>query len=96
MANIPNYYQRQQQPQMKPPPVPEKKRRFRWILIWLPAVIGLLYWIGSSISPSGSWEELMDVLGIRNRERYGQLAILGVLICCVCGIARVLRRNKKE
>jgi len=99
-----NQFQQQQQhgppgqPQWQtPPPKPRRRRRFRWeLFIALPLFLLAIIWIYKSIELGFSWDELLDKWRIHNKERFTTLAVLGVLACCVCAIARILRGNKKD
>ena len=70
---------------------PRLKERFRWGMILLPGVVLLVLWLASGVSIGFTWDEVMDVLHVRNRSRYTQLAILGLICVGVVAIARVLR-----
>jgi hypothetical protein len=83
-----------QQAAQVPPPQPVRRRRTRikgWIL-GVPLLLAVFFWLYRSVDVAVSWEDIMDRLGVRDRERYTRLAILGITICCLCAIARVLRR----
>lgn len=65
-------------------------------ILVIPAVILGAAWIIQAVKPSGSWQAILDAIGIRNQSRFTSLFVLGVLACAVCGIARVLRNDKGE
>jgi len=73
-----------------------EKGEFRWPIIWVIAALLLAAWLASGVRPAITWNGVMDVLRVKNRERYTQFAVLGVAICTVLGIARVLRAAKKN
>lgn len=77
-------------------PRPRRRWRFRWGIVWVLGTIFLAAWLVSGIRPAVSWDDIMDLLRVRNRERYTQLAVLGVTICGGLGIARVLGYGRKS
>lgn len=68
------------------------RRRFHWFLLAVPLVILSAVWLGQGIQPAATWEEVMDALNVRSRERYTQLATLGVLITAGLAVSRVVRK----
>ena len=76
---------------MPPPRPPERKpvKTTPWyagILGWLLLVLLLFVvvaWIAQPLRPAINWIEVMEALRVPqgSRERYTQLAMLGVLIC---------------
>ena len=81
---------------------PRRKRRKqperwrpKWFLLLVPAAILLGAYVISHIEPAGTWDDVMDALRIRNRERYTMLMCLGLFIVGVVAIARVLRDHGK-
>ncbi len=70
----------------------------RWSVLLVPLAILFAAWVISGIQPAGTWKEVMDFLHVKNRERYTQLACLGVALIAIVAIARVLGygRGKKE
>ena len=94
-----NEFQRHWPPmqQMPQAPSPKRRRRFRWeLFVGLPLLLLALIWIYNSIEIGFSWDELLDKWDIADKPRFTALAILGVLACCVCAIARVLRSKEGE
>ena len=76
---------------------PSRKRgEFRWGIVFVIAILLLLAWMASGARAGLSWDRVMDFLHVKNRERYTQLAVLGVAICAILGIARVLGWKKDE
>lgn len=90
MSQWPNNFNRQ-------PPIivrPRRRRRrrgFRWSLVIVPGVILLLIWMASGIEVGFSWDELLDDWGVVNKGRFTRLAVLGVVICGIVAVLRVLR-----
>ena len=81
----------QNRPVIIRPRKPKPKRRFRWAFVLVPAAVLLVLWIISGIEPAGSWDDVMDFLKVRNRERYTLLACLGLVIVAIAAIARIMR-----
>ena len=72
------------------------KRPFRWYVVLIPLLILFVMWLAEGLRPALSWNDFMDVLGIRQRERWSQLAALGVIICATLAILRVLRGKRRN
>jgi len=77
-------------------PLPEPKRGFRmeWILIPL-ALFGMAYVVRNANS-AVTWEQVMDLLHVKNRERYTMLFHLCVALTFVVAAIRILGRKKKR
>ena len=99
---LPNDYgfhgQRQRPILVRPPrTAPQRRRRWRprWSLLLIPAAILLGAYVISHVELAFTWDDVMDALDIRDRQRYTMLAVLGCL--CVAGvwIAKVLRDDRK-
>jgi predicted nucleic acid-binding Zn ribbon protein len=71
-----------------------KPRDFKWFLLGLLLLAALVLWLSRSLQPAISWVECMEILQVeqRDRERYTQLAFLGVLISASLAVYRVLRK----
>lgn len=100
---LPNDYrfheQRQRPIIVRPPRKPRQRRRRwrpRWSLLLIPAAVLLGAYVISHIELAFTWDDVMDALDIRDRQRYTMLAVLGCL--CVAGvwIAKVLGNDKKD
>jgi Ni/Fe-hydrogenase subunit HybB-like protein len=75
---------------------PRKKARFKWGIVIVPAVLLLAYWVGANIAVGVSWNSVMGALHVHNRQRYTQLACLGLVCVAVVAIARILRKKKDD
>jgi len=75
---------------------PKPKWRFRWAFVLVPAAVFLALWIISGIEPAGTWDDLMDFMKVRNRQRYTLLACLGLVIVAIVATARVLRPSEDD
>ena len=74
---------------------PRKKRlRGRWYLLLVPLLVLLAMWLAQGLEPARSWDEVMDSLGVRNRELYTQLMTLSVLIVAGLAVLRILGRGR--
>ena len=74
---------------------PHRKKRYRWEIITIPAAILLSAIVLKSIDLPTVWIDFLDYIGVRNRSRFTALFVLGVLACCICAIARVLKDGKE-
>ncbi len=75
---------------------PRRKSCFKWGIILVPGVILLAVWLASGVSVGVTWDDVMDVLRVHNRNRYTQLAILGLVAVGVVSIAKLLRKDGKD
>ena len=75
---------------------PKLKWRFRWAWVWVPAAALLTLWVIHGIEPAGSWDDLMDFMNVHQRNRYTQLAVLGLVTVAIVAIARVLKPPSDE
>lgn len=97
MNQTPSQYDpRQQQVPVDPPQKQRRKRRFNWSIVLIPIVVLSIYWIVSKIKPAGSWQDFMDYIDIENQQRFTMVAVLGIVVCCICAVARVLRDHKDD
>ena len=79
---------------MRQTPPPRRRRRppFRWgLFVGLPLLLAVLVWVFNSVKAGFTWNDLLDRWGIVEQKRFSLLALLGVMACCVCAIARALR-----
>jgi len=91
-------------PQGPQPPQPRPQRpRRRWLNFWqrmhwgwvlVPLVIILAAWLATGIEASFSWDAVMDMLKVENKEAYTRLALLGLLVVAIVAVARILREPR--
>ena len=72
------------------------RRKFNWAFVLVPAAVLILLWIISGIEPAGNWEEVMDFLNVKNRERYTLIMCLCLVCVAIVWIARIFRKDKEE
>ena len=75
---------------------PRKKWQFRWQFLLIPLALITAVWFLGRIDPAITWDEVMDALGVRNRERYTQLAVMGIALIGVATIWRIIRGSRNE
>ena len=80
-----------QRRQRRPP-----RRRFNWAFVLVPAAILPVFWIINGIEPAGTWDDVMDFLNVKNRERYTMLCCLGLGVVAVVWVVRILRGKGDE
>jgi len=68
-----------------------RRRRFRWFLVLAPLVVLGFMWIAQGIEPSLQWSQLLDLLGVKNRDRYTRLFTLGCVATAFVAILRILK-----
>jgi hypothetical protein len=89
-------YRSQPPPQRVEPPAPPPKRQFQWAWVLGPlAVLGMAYLLGHT-KPAVTWEQIMDLLHVHNRERYTMLLHLCLALTFVVAAVRILSRKNKD
>ena len=63
--------------------------RFRWSIVAVIVLVMVIVWLHEAVNPSFQWSDILNGLGIRNRARYTQLAVLVVLSTAAVLIVRV-------
>ena len=91
------FRQGQQQPQPVLPqprrPRPRLRRRFHWGWILVPLVLIVAAWLATGIEAGISWDSVMDMLSVHNKEAYTRLALLGLLVVAVVAVAKIMRSS---
>jgi len=70
--------------------------RFRWSIVAVVVLVLMTVWIAEAVSPVFEWHDILYGLGIRNRSRYTQLAVLCVLATSAVLIVRVATAGCEE
>lgn len=73
-----------------------KKWHPHWEILWIALAVAACVWLVNSVEPGITWDEVMDWLNVRDRERYSQLCVLGILLVAVCLVWRILRGGGEE
>jgi len=72
------------------------RERFRWELLLIPAaVLLLLVLLEHIVGPAFSWDDIMTILQVQNRDRYTQTAVLGVVLVAVLLAIKLLREPEQ-
>jgi hypothetical protein len=97
MQNTPqdNRFRYRRKPMIVRPSQPQRKKQFKWEIIFIPATVIFLVWFTSGIEPAGTWEEFLRYIGVHDKTRFSMLACLGLMIVAILAIARVIRDSKK-
>ena len=72
------------------------KGRFRMSIIWVLCAMIIAAWLVNGVVPAGTWAEFLEYINVKNKSRFSQLAILGMVGVTVALIARILRKDKNE
>jgi hypothetical protein len=74
----------------------EARTKFRlgWVVVPL-ALLGMIYLLRHT-SPAVTWEHVMDLLHVHNRERYTMLLHLCLALTGVVAAARILGRKDEK
>ena len=70
--------------------------RFRWEMPLFLGAIMLAAWLINGIEPAFQFRDLMRYLRVGQQERYVMIAVLGVVACVVCLLARMLGYGRRE
>ena len=96
MAQIPPHFGYLQNPQqgLTPPQPKEPRFRFRWELLLIPLVIFIVLYLMKGAETSFSFEDIMNLLNVQDRDRYIRLFTLGCICIAIAAIIRI-HNNKK-
>jgi len=96
--NMPPYHSPQQQPVIVPPRRPKRRVRFRfrWKWVLIPAAVLILAYLAGGIEVGFTFDDIMDVLKVKDRTRYRQLVTLGLVVTAIVAVLRVLRDDKRK
>ena len=76
---------------------PRRKRtryRFNWpVMVLLPLVIFATAWFLQNVAPV-RWADLMRTWRIHDTDRFSRLMVLGIALCGVAMVWRILRKGK--
>ena len=95
MAKLPINYR---QPLNRPTAHFQPRRprfRFRPALILVPLSLIFAAWVLNRIRPVIGWDDIMDLLGIRNRQRASMVIVLGLTLLAILLIKRILGKNRQ-
>jgi len=73
-----------------------QRRKFRWYILIIPSLLLVAAWVSKGIRPAIEWGAVMDLLNVRDRKAYTQMAMLGVLLCAGLIVFRILRKKEDE
>ena len=73
-----------------------RRRCFHWFLVLVPLVILFFMWLAQGIEPSLHWTQLLDLLGVKNRDRYTRLFTLGCIATAFVAILRILKGHRSN
>jgi uncharacterized membrane protein YbhN (UPF0104 family) len=90
----PNYYNQYQKPIIIRERTPDRKKRFRWEIVVVPAILIFFILFLREIEFAGTWNDFLNAIEIDDKRRFTQLFVLGVLACAICAIFKVLKNNK--
>jgi hypothetical protein len=75
---------------------PRKPRfRFRSSLVLVPLALLLAAWVLNRIDPAISWDNILFMLGVRNRQRASMLIVLALTLLAILLIKRILGKNRR-
>ncbi len=96
MARIPKTEQNPEDDRMREARPQEPKRRFRmgWVLVPL-ALVVMAYMLSNAGSSLG-WNQIMDLLQVRDRQRYTMLFHLCLTITVIVAAVRILGSKEKK
>ena len=59
-------------------------------------VLLLAAWLATGIQVGFSWDSVMDMLSVHNKESYSRLAICGLLVVGVVAVMKILREQHED
>ncbi len=77
----------------QPRNIARRRKRFHWKLICVILTMAALAWFMSGVKAALTWNQILWLLDIHDRERFTRLFVLGVIVTALCAILRVLRRR---
>ena len=91
MAQVPPHFAYVPKPQQGPAPPQHKEPRFRfrWELLLILLVIFIVLYLMKGAETSFSFEDIMDLLGVEDRDRYIRLFTLGCICVAITAIIRI-------
>jgi hypothetical protein len=98
MAKAPQYFGYAQNPQQRSasPKSKETRHRFTWELLLIPLVIFTVLYLVKGAEPSFSFEDIMNLLDVQNRDRYVRLFTLGCICVAIAAITRILSKKTRR
>jgi hypothetical protein len=91
MANVPRPpFQKQPVFVVQQPP-PQKRRRFRWQIVVLPAAGAVGLWVFGTISVVAAWSALLSAMKIHDRDAFTHLFLAGLAVTGVVLLAKWLK-----
>jgi hypothetical protein len=81
------------QPQLLPP-VPRRRRSFRWEFVLVPLAILCAVWLINHLpGPTFSWSDVTEALHVsrRGESRYTQTAVMGLVLIAVVYVLKTWR-----
>ena len=71
-------------------------QRMHWGWIWAPLLLVLAAWLATGIEVGVTWNQVMDMLAVHNKESYTRLALLGLLVVGVVAVMKILREQHED
>ena len=71
-------------------------QRMHWGWILAPLLLVLAAWLATGIEAGVTWNQVMDMLAVHNKEAYTRLALLGLLVVAFVAIAKILREQRRD
>lgn len=98
MAQAPQHFGHVQNPQQGPMPRKSKEPRYRFRreLLLIPLVVFTVLYLVKGAEPSFSFEDIMNLLDVQNRDRYVRLFALGCICVAIAAITRILNKKTRR
>ena len=71
-------------------------QRMHWGWILAPLLLVLAAWLATGIEVGVTWNQVMDMLAVHNKEAYTRLALLGLLVVAFVAVAKILREPRQD
>jgi len=71
-------------------------QRMHWGWILAPLLLVLAAWLATGVEVGVTWNQVMDMLAVHNKEAYTRLALLGLLVVAFVAVAKILREQHED
>jgi len=83
-------------PRRPRPRRPNLWQRLHWGWVLVPLVLVLAAWLATGIEVGVTWDTVMDIMCVHNKESFSRMTMLGLLVVGIVVIAKVLREQHED
>jgi hypothetical protein len=74
-------------------PPPRPRHRLRASLVLVPMSLLLAAWVLNRVQPAMRWPDILQLLGVRDRQRFSMLAVLILTLAAIWFVKRIWVRK---